>query len=746
MPTPNYTLAICVLAWIVASAPAETFAFEQSCADTTATPQTATITDISFDRRSSAFEVEFVLIGASSIIQSRDVSTLELIDQEGISGFVAGLSEAHPFTGAFATLESGSVLRIGLDSFGEMFQDWIQPTFRAGCGDSDSFDSPPVVHRRSQATPAFQARYDEDLVYAGTAYGCGGATSANRVYALESSTGGIQWLFNAGGFENLNRVVGMVLDQSTDRLYVATEQDSSEQPTIRTLDVLTGVEVWSANVGENTEAPVLESGRLYTGNLFGEVHALDPSDGSVLWSKATSLVFTNPLVAARPTNGGSTHVVTADSFNEEVVAVRDEGGSASIAWQRALPNGAAPTSVAEGVCNRVLVSDDDGVVHEFDLSTGDLISSTVVDTAGSVTALASYDPRGFGADGAMRVFGATDSGTLAKICTRADAGEFAPVAPEELLATYVDVETTETGVLELDPVDGTGALVGDPDVGLVHSLATHPDGRLFGVNFLGLSLLRFDRASTCPSHVARILGIDAIAFDSAGTLFGHGRGLELVTIDPETGEKQVIGPSSPEMQALAFDPIDGRLFGASADTAGGNVHVIDPSSGATSLLGPSGLAAPIRALHFDSRGELYGVASDGDPDADLVTIDKATGAATVVGSVGFPNVLATAVRLPWSTTAPEGTVATDQGPGLRVSPNPTRAQMRVDFTLPERPSARLEVFDVRGRRLDVLVDGRQGTGAHTTFVDTRAMARGVYYLRLVSGEANVVRKFVVLER
>jgi len=79
-----------------------------------------------------------------------------------------------------------------------------------------------------------------------------------------------------------------------------------------------------------------------------------------------------------------------------------------------------------------------------------------------------------------------------------------------------------------------------------------------------------------------------------------------------------------------------------------------------------------------------------------------------------------------------------------VAPNPFRADATVRFTL-ERPGhARIDLFDVAGRRVARLVDREQGAGAHGVAIDGRDLSPGVYFLRLEAGGRTEMRRIVRL--
>ena len=63
-------------------------------------------------------------------------------------------------------------------------------------------------------------------------------------------------------------------------------------------------------------------------------------------------------------------------------------------------------------------------------------------------------------------------------------------------------------------------------------------------------------------------------------------------------------------------------------------------------------------------------------------------------------------------------------------PNPFNPATRIAFTLPEAADVRLEVYDVLGRRVAVLVSERRQAGQHTVDFDATGLAGGVYISRL----------------
>ncbi|HYE59480.1 MAG TPA: T9SS type A sorting domain-containing protein, partial [Rhodothermales bacterium] len=80
--------------------------------------------------------------------------------------------------------------------------------------------------------------------------------------------------------------------------------------------------------------------------------------------------------------------------------------------------------------------------------------------------------------------------------------------------------------------------------------------------------------------------------------------------------------------------------------------------------------------------------------------------------------------------------ALPEGFGLDgVFPNPSRGPATVRFRLPESSSVRVEVFDVLGRRVSVLVEGSRAAGVHEAVWDGSSVGPGVYVVRLTAGGA-----------
>jgi len=78
-------------------------------------------------------------------------------------------------------------------------------------------------------------------------------------------------------------------------------------------------------------------------------------------------------------------------------------------------------------------------------------------------------------------------------------------------------------------------------------------------------------------------------------------------------------------------------------------------------------------------------------------------------------------------------------------PNPFNPVTVIEFQLPETRDVTLEIFDITGRRLAVLVDDLRHAGQHRVNFDASGLASGVYFYRLTAGEFTRSRKMILVK-
>ena len=117
----------------------------------------------------------------------------------------------------------------------------------------------------------------------------------------------------------------------------------------------------------------------------------------------------------------------------------------------------------------------------------------------------------------------------------------------------------------------------------------------------------------------------ALAFSGAGSLYGLSNGFNdgtLVTVNTATGSATTVGASTgiSDLMALAFSP-NGTLYAASWSTD--SLYTLNQSTGAASLVGNLGFGG-VMDIDFDSNGNLFGLSSS------LYKINTQTGQGSLV--------------------------------------------------------------------------------------------------------------------
>jgi hypothetical protein len=77
-------------------------------------------------------------------------------------------------------------------------------------------------------------------------------------------------------------------------------------------------------------------------------------------------------------------------------------------------------------------------------------------------------------------------------------------------------------------------------------------------------------------------------------------------------------------------------------------------------------------------------------------------------------------------------------------PNPFNPSTVISFQLPVNSDVRLEVFDITGRSVSVLVDGMLPSGRHDARFDAGSLASGLYLYRLSAGTFSQTRKLMLI--
>ncbi len=103
----------------------------------------------------------------------------------------------------------------------------------------------------------------------------------------------------------------------------------------------------------------------------------------------------------------------------------------------------------------------------------------------------------------------------------------------------------------------------------------------------------------------------------------------------------------------------------------------------------------------------------------------------------------------WPTEALVSVESEDPGPQTYALnqnyPNPFNPTTLISYQLPVANRVRLVVYDILGREVSVLVDGRKEAGVHTVKFDGLNLSSGVYLCRLQAGDFVQIRKLALVK-
>ena len=202
--------------------------------------------------------------------------------------------------------------------------------------------------------------------------------------------------------------------------------------------------------------------------------------------------------------------------------------------------------------------------------------------------------------------------------------------------------TTQANGLRLGAISpGTGAGLDVGPFGISKTFGIAVDdatGELFAVvrDNSAPTLARVDPLTGAASTIGTGMGTSSstltLEIGPDGTIYAAAWDRTFYTVDRTTGVATLVGTMGSEadrIMDMAFDPTSGTLWG----TVARELFTIDPATGATTPVSTiSGITAPM-GIAFDDAGTLY--ATNFSSLGEVYLVDPVTGAATLLGVSGF---------------------------------------------------------------------------------------------------------------
>lgn len=83
-------------------------------------------------------------------------------------------------------------------------------------------------------------------------------------------------------------------------------------------------------------------------------------------------------------------------------------------------------------------------------------------------------------------------------------------------------------------------------------------------------------------------------------------------------------------------------------------------------------------------------------------------------------------------------------------PNPFNIETTIYFNLPQKEKVSLEIFNIKGQKVNKLIDQEQNNGLHKVTWSGRdsfgrKVSSGIYFYRIISGKNKVIKKMILMQ-
>lgn len=167
-------------------------------------------------------------------------------------------------------------------------------------------------------------------------------------------------------------------------------------------------------------------------------------------------------------------------------------------------------------------------------------------------------------------------------------------------------------------------------------------------------------------------------------------------------------------------------------------------------------SATLRYRSLSGKGVEVKVEEETSLDAEVIHTTESVGyvllpSGPIAGTTGTP-LLGVVADPDAAVAAREVLAETGLQPGRSATyrldgnyPNPFNPQTTIRYALPEQVHVRLEVFDVLGRRVALLVDAVQEGGSHEAAFDAAQLPGGMYLYRIRAGAFEQTHRMLLLK-
>jgi hypothetical protein len=332
---------------------------------------------------------------------------------------------------------------------------------------------------------------------------------------------------------------------------------------------------------------------------------------------------------------------------------------------------------------------------------------------------------------------------------------------------YASSGTQNSGnILTINSLTGSGTTIGPSQFTEVTSIAISPDdGKIYGMvsGSSSADIIKIN-SNAGDGYVFFTLNIPlmaAIAFDTSGVLYGVTRSGDVYTIDLSAGTSSFVVDAVGSYLGMTFHPETNELWATSRAITLPNreaIFKVNLSTGDTTIVGYTGLGKQTNDISFDENLNLFGIIGTPSEVTDFVGINTSTGVGTVIGSVGFNNLLSlTYVESVVSSAGDDNNsnIIPDEFILKQNYPNPFNPETKIEFSIPVVSDVKLTIYNLLGQEVAVLLERELNSGFHTVNWNasngsSSSLSSGIYFYELkasgINGNNfNEIRKMILLK-
>lgn len=295
--------------------------------------------------------------------------------------------------------------------------------------------------------------------------------------------------------------------------------------------------------------------------------------------------------------------------------------------------------------------------------------------------------------------------------------------------------------IKLNKYSGEGTLIGNSGYAEIRGIAIDKSGN-FIIGFISSSTettilnINAKEGDAYPSFKIPLGEVYGMDYDKNGILYLAKRDGKLYKY---LGYDTVyIGNTGiTNLYSIAINPINGKMYGVSLNN---KIYRINIETAESEFLNNPGF--PITpSIAFDTKGNLYGLSGLGNQNGFLLKYDTTTFLANIVGNTNFKAV--NSIAFSGTYIEPEKvpfTYELDQN-----YPNPFNPKTFIRFKISEKSDVKINVYDVRGRKIKTLVDGTYNIGSYLIEFNSSDISSGVYFYTMETRDIILTKKMVVLK-